>query len=469
MSIFDYYDDPFGGKKIDCVVLTGISEEKLLELEKQYVFDYDYKEHERSRYQSFTEKRKQIIDNVQTKKSEHQDRRIPKLIHGIADKLLHRHVLIAFCVNSETQTYKITKGKQYEILGIDYRLDDNYIMMRELNENTEPLFGGDLKKVNDFKIPCKNYFEFVRRGYYNCAEMFLKEKQKEEEMRIAELKRVAKEKEEMKLKEEEKKKNSLCYFIKTLFVKEKKEETKEKEEIIVKKTTEELEKEIKEGLIEIPVSKYYCYFNNPIQTKTDEEFKKRFKTYSETFTLSGKYTLIHMSWKGILNVKVNNISKIPMTVMMFDTIGMTTVFKKTINNDFSKPVERELMTYCSQPAYLNVIIELSPKYQYKQANIKIEIENDQYFSFQNVYYYEKHLPDNINFNYESKGKCLLCNDDFGEKEVIFDDIDNNLFHHSCIIYANCCCCQYKIRRSNLVYKPELKGFVCSECFPNMFK
>ena len=91
-------------------------------------------------------------------------------IHKIANSLIKYHTVSVTCHEScQIGKYAFENGKKYLILAVDFRSDDNYVIMTEMNDK-EPLFDGKLSNIFDICVKSQNKFEFIRRGYFYTSE-----------------------------------------------------------------------------------------------------------------------------------------------------------------------------------------------------------------------------------------------------------------------------------------------------------
>ena len=411
-----------------------------------------------SKYRWLKNQRDNTVPKIKTEEEKERD---SKMIHKIASHLLQKYYTFTTCIQSsvddenefQIEEYQISKGKQYEILAVDYRLDNNYILMREFNNDTELLFGGDLKKAKYRNVKSKNYFEYVRRGYCDCREMFLYHKEIEEENRIAKLK-----------KKEEMKKNFFYKVFKT-FCGKKDEEENEIKEKMEKKTIQELKKELVEGVIEISISDFCQYFSEPIFEKSEHIIRKQRKT----FDISGKYTSIKMKYKGVLKIQIQKPIRFSGTIWIFNASGRSLKFKQTVSENTTIDLMiPEFVSFNNHTNYVTVAIGLTPEYETKQGlTVEIEVENDEYFEFDDVTNKVDHMIFKIPNNNGLTERCLFCNDKCdGMEEILF--IKGEIFHHSCYHYRRCCYCYNKPLHLRMMFIPHLKGFICSQCFPDIF-
>ena len=170
-----------------------------------------------------------------------------RIIYQIANELFKKHFLFTTSISSiQIDRYKIIRGKKYEILSVDFRVDGNYVFMREFNENTELLFGGNEEDIFNYDIGSQNVFEFLRRGYINNDEDIAKEIETVQKQYIREQSHYKEFHKELAKK----------------FKIEKIEDTSE--------TYEEKCERIYKGVIEIEISQFVRYFDDIEINGTDD-------------------------------------------------------------------------------------------------------------------------------------------------------------------------------------------------------
>ena len=171
------------------------------------------------------------------------------------------------------------------------------------------------RKVNKLHIKCSNFYEFLRRGYCDCGEEFLKQLRMEDEKRVND-----------KLRELEESKLKKIYF--SMFG---------NQEEIRMKTDEELEQELRKGVIEIPVSLFINNFNeiSKIPSKDQVQIRK------ETFEISNKYTVIMIKYEGIARVNVQPPSNYSMTLKILDATTRSLMFKQEVGENENITIKPE--------------------------------------------------------------------------------------------------------------------------------
>ena len=63
---------------------------------------------------------------------------------------------------------------------------------------------------------------------------------------------------------------------------------------------------------------------------------------------------------------------------------------------------------------------------------------------------------------------MLCGEEFDEGEEVITDDGNYLYHHCCYNYMRCCNCKTKKLAREFMYQPEIRGFICDYCYPEIF-
>ena len=121
------------------------------------------------------EKEKEKMKTMKESEYKEMKRIESETIHQIAYDLRFQNTLITKSkVTGTIGKYRIEKGKKYEILSVDFRINENYIFMREYSKETIPLFEGKPENIFDRNVRSTNYSEYLRRGYHDCGEPFMR-------------------------------------------------------------------------------------------------------------------------------------------------------------------------------------------------------------------------------------------------------------------------------------------------------
>ena len=211
-----------------------------IEINCKVLYEIFFNNNEEADYKQFVQEKQRQIKEKERKdkmKTEEVIQKERQIIHDISYNLFHKNFLFTSCKQPAIVGEKqISQGKTYEILSVDFRQDENYILIRDYNKNTKPLFDGITRNVNNRRIKCSNYFEFLRRGYYDCNEDFMIELKKINEKRVV--------------------------------------------------------KELIKGVIEIPVYLFINNFNEITKINSKDQLQKR----KESFDISSKYNCIEITY-----------------------------------------------------------------------------------------------------------------------------------------------------------------------------
>ena len=292
-------------------------------------------------YDDLVKYRKKQINQVKEKEPI-EKKNHSKFIHEIASLLFQKYLVITKCLKElPNEEYEIKEGKTYEILAIDYRIDDNYILMREYNN--DPLFYGDMEKANDLTIKSSNYFEYLRRGYFDCDEEFILHMIVEEKLKYID------------------------------------EPEKVRSEI-------EIEKEFKKGVIEIPVSLFNNYFGEIIKP----ERKQQFQIHNESFVISGKYTLVKIKFNGNMKMKMKPPEGYSMIIWIYEKSLRSLIIKQNIDEHIPKIIQSQFISHTNMDTYVDIVIEMLSEYKIDnnyQLKVDIEFEYDNHFKVRKNKYY----------------------------------------------------------------------------------
>ena len=413
------------------------------------------------------EKEKEKMKTMKESEYKEMKRIESETIHQIAYDLRFQNTLITKSkVTGTIGKYRIEKGRKYEILSVDFRINENYIFMREYSKETIPLFEGKPENIFDRDVHSTNYSEYLRRGYYDCGELFMRKiEEYEKEMKGKDYE----EKEETFIKTDEKEEWKIVEFVEWLmsFCDKRNKELKYEIEEKKKKERKELNEIelIRKGIIEIPISLYLSYFEKYLKMNKNVSLKKE----KRIVDVKGQYTKIFIKSKRITNITIRRNSNYPMTLRLFETGKGEAIIKRVYNEKDFEPFYYECISDGKWTNGIKLIIELPEELKYKEGlTVEIESEYDESFSINEISHvieeYERHI---LEFK-ETEEKCELCGLECNFGKELFTKIEGKMFHPSCYDYLRCCKCHNKKVKVLKEYIPEMKGLICEDCFPDYF-
>ena len=386
-------------------------------------------------------------------KSEIEKREESKIIYQIAFDLFHKYNLITTCKQTDTiEDYYIEEGKRYEIIGVDFRLDGFYILMREYSFWTLPLFGGDGNKLYDCKTRSRNIYENIRRGFIDSGEPFLNDMKSF----LRQLRCYDGNKNEIEIEIEKKDSMNIIEWLLSFFIPINEEQKYEK------KTYKEFKKDQWKGVIEIPIHEFKTHFNDIEK----QQMNVHFKQFKKELQFSERRATTHLISKGMTQITIKRSSQFPITLWVSEIDRSHQIIKK----EFTEDDENERISFEFVTDNLNeyefIIVAELPKEWENKSDLSIIIEgyNDVFIKFCEITHsdYNDHLC-LIESYQKIEGNCELCGYELKEYDDIIN-VNEYFFHHCCYQFSKCIFCENKKWFEMYIYCPKAKAFVGSCCF-----
>ena len=318
---------------------------------KYIVDEEEVQKREKQQYSELKQKRLNTM-NETIKEDE------SKMIHKLADVLFHNQCILVTCKKSEqNEKYSITEGNRYELLAVDFREDGNYVLMREMNEQTQPLFDGDYTQLFNYEKKMKNFEEFLRRGFIYNNEDFLVD------IHIA-------------------------------------QKSPERE------TSQELLKKVYENIIQIPISVYIECF---------DELMYQENTYQKTYDISinESQTMVKIEYTGTIRIKVKQNEPFPMTIKAHSSYENMIYYNYVFNGNEEEfeGVKMEFNSEIGSSTFVNIIFDLPKEIEMNQRKIvTISIENEKNVILSQPVCCDDHNSDNPKKESKTFDRCLFCKD-----------------------------------------------------------
>ena len=399
---------------------------------KYYIVSEFHEQLESERFEELKESRITNIKKSQLKdckKSSFEREEESFFIHQIAKELFNKHIIfITFKDTFHFDNNSISDRKMYEILSVDFRDDDNYLLIREINQQSTILFNGDLNHIFNYKNKPNNNYEFIRRGYFENYFNLIKH----------------------------------FGFVYSSGYKSN------------PFGTNKIEEELSKRIIQMPISEFVKHFNKIMFDKIE----KPFKIINEPYEFNLKYTntFVEIKFEGMLEVEINQIVPFPMSIHLESSMKNTLDTKYVFNGIDKTPLTIQYTSEFNNQDDIWIIFEISSEYPSsdlsKYVSIKTKSDNNVIMEGPKEQLVQYKRFDEI--NPKTYGKCELCGDKFDSVDEIYQipDHENLYCHRSCYQYTRCCYCKRKpidqfndkLKLARELYIPEIKGFICDHCF-----
>ena len=405
-----------------------------------------------------------------TKIKQNDNTKESQTIHKIADALYQQKFVYVPCIKTgQIGKYSVIQNHIYEILSVDFRYDENYLLMREITKESKPLFGRNSNDIFNYDKQSKSVMEFMRRGYIDLKEWHCIGIEMRENERM---------KEEI---EKMKKEKTIVEIIKSFFGM-KDSNQKDKQTF----AEEELEYYYR-GIIEIPISEFIEYFSFVEGNTSIEMFD--YLNKSTNIILDYEPTSMMIEYKGQIEIEISQLIKFPMKLIIspLNEKLITSYFEFDGKED--KTVKRKFRSEIGNKEYIEIVFEISQENMKELKEKKIIPSISLSGNYDNELTFKSpknnksiEIPKDCEMKIENKkpeefGHCELCGDGFTTSDSIFEILyfPDRYCHQSCYQYIRCCNCKMKRIRyrrgrffdDNILYCEELKGFLCECCFYTM--